>query len=76
MPNCIFCEKTTGESSLCNRCADLCVMIYRDTATAQKIVNFYNKPVQSDTGGATGTGYGTEATAEAGGGTFGSKGIA
>jgi len=70
MYSCIFCLKLTDESSLCSRCADLCVMIYRDTATVQKIVNFYNKPVQSDTEGATGTGYGPEATAEAGGGTF------
>ena len=49
MPNCIFCEKTVGESSLCRKCADLCVMIYRDTATARRIVEFYEKPATIDT---------------------------
>jgi len=70
MPNCVFCEKTVGESSLCRRCADLCVMIHGNTATARRIVEFYEKPVQSDTEGATGTGYGGLAASEAGGGTF------
>jgi len=70
MSACVFCQIETGESSLCRRCADLCVMIYRDTATAQKIVNFYNKPLQSNTEGATGTGYGVLAAADGVEGTF------
>ena len=46
MSACVFCQIETGESTLCGRCADLCVMIYRDTVTARRILEFYEKPVQ------------------------------
>jgi hypothetical protein len=49
MSACVFCQIETGESSLCRKCADLCVMIYRDTATARRIVEFYEKPATIDT---------------------------